>query len=159
MDVLFGVIGVIGIMAGLAGIFLPFLPGIPLAWLGVFIYAIGTGFERLSVAVIVGLGIGMAVISIMDFLAPVIGAKRYRASTWGMLGAAVGGLIGIIFLNIWGIVIGPMAGAFIAELLAGKRGEEAWRSALGAFVGFIAGTLVKLVYVIVLVGFFIASWF
>ena len=31
-------------LVGLAGIVLPFFPGVPLVWLGLFIFAIGTGF-------------------------------------------------------------------------------------------------------------------
>ncbi|GAG62169.1 unnamed protein product [marine sediment metagenome] len=39
-------------VVGLLGVVLPVLPGIPLAWLGLFIYALGTGFERISIATV-----------------------------------------------------------------------------------------------------------
>ena len=40
-------------LVGLVGVFAPILPGIPVAWLGFFIYAIGTGFERISVVTVI----------------------------------------------------------------------------------------------------------
>lgn len=40
-------------IVGLLGVVLPVLPGIPLAWLGLFIYALVTGFERISIATVI----------------------------------------------------------------------------------------------------------
>ena len=159
MDVLWSIIGVIGILVGVIGIFAPILPGIPVAWAGVFIYAIGTGWEKMGIWTVVGLGIAMAVILALDLLAPALGAKKYKASKWGMLGAVIGGIVGVIVLNVWGIVLGPILGAFIAEFIVQRDSGIAMKSALGAFIGFMAGVLVKLVYMVVLTGFFIASWF
>jgi uncharacterized protein YqgC (DUF456 family) len=42
-------------------------------------------------------------------------------------------------------VVGPLAGAFIGELIAGQRSDRAMRSALGAFAGFMAATGLKVI--------------
>jgi hypothetical protein len=63
-------------LVGLIGIFAPVLPGIPIAWLGLFIYAIGTGFERISVVTIIVFAAITALILILDALAPMLGAKK-----------------------------------------------------------------------------------
>ena len=44
-----------------------------------------------------------------------------------------------------GVVLGPFAGAFIGEMIATKDSKVAFRSAMGAFLGFLFGTTIKLV--------------
>jgi uncharacterized protein YqgC (DUF456 family) len=145
--------------AGLLGIFLPILPGVPLAWLGLFIYAIGTGFDRISILTTVVFFILMLLSLLLDLLAPMLGASKYRASRYGIIGAFIGLMIGIIAFGFWGIIVGPFAGAFLGELITRRPPKQALRSALGAFLGFIAGSLVKTILVLIMLGFFIASLF
>jgi len=146
-------------LVGLIGVFAPFIPGIPLAWLGLFIYAIGTGFESISIPVIITFFILMVLISIVDFLAPMLGAKKYQASKFGIIGALLGLIIGILTLSLWGIVIGPFLGVFGFELISKKQSKGAFKAAVGTFMGFIAGTLIKIIFLSIMGGYFIFSWF
>jgi len=66
------------------------------------------------------------------------------------MGSTSGLVIGLFFGSV-GIILGPFVGAFIGELLAGKNHRIAIRAALGSFIGFIFGTISKLV----VSGFFI----
>lgn len=147
------------IIIGLLGVILPILPGIPLAWLGLFIYAIGTGFDRLSIVTIVIFFILMLFTLILDFVAPMLGAKKYQASKLGIFGAFLGFTVGIFTFGFWGIILGPLIGAFLGELLVGRKPKQAFGSALGALLGFVAGTLFKIIVILVMAGFFIASLF
>ena len=147
------------VVVGLIGVFAPILPGIPLAWLGLFIYAIGTGFERISIAAVIIFFILMAVVTVLDFLAPMLGAKKYKASKYGILGAFLGLIVGIIIFGFWGIILGPFIGAFSVELIVRRQPKGAFKSAVGTFVGFIAGALMKVIFILIMSGFFIASWF
>ncbi|HSW57563.1 MAG TPA: DUF456 domain-containing protein [Dehalococcoidales bacterium] len=146
-------------LAGLAGIILPFIPGVPLAWLGLFIYAIGTGFERISIFTTVVFFILTLLTLVLDLISPMLGAKKYRASKWGIIGATLGLPAGILFLGFWGIILGPFIGALLGELISRRKGSLAFKSAFGTVIGFLAGTLVKIVIVLIMMGFFIASWF
>lgn len=159
MTVLWIVLGVVLMLVGLAGVILPILPGVPLAWLGLFIYALGTGFERISVTTTVIFLLVVLVTLLLDFLAPMLGARKYRASWFGVLGATIGLLVGIVLLGFWGIILGPFVGALLAELLAGRQPAGAVRSAFGTFVGFLAGTVLRLAVVLSMIGFFIVSLF
>ena len=47
----------------------------------------------------------------------------------------------------------------LAEKMSGKDPHTAMRSAIGSFLGFLAGTMMKLVYSIVVGYYFIASFF
>ena len=144
---------------GALGVVLPVLPGIPLAWLGLFIYALATGFEEISVTVIVVFFVLMVLSLVLDFLAPLLGAKKYRASALGVIGAFIGTIVGIFVLGFWGIILGPLAGAFLGELIASGKPKQAFGSAVGAFLGLVAGSLVKLTLILIMAGFFIASFF
>ncbi|MBA7565234.1 MAG: DUF456 family protein [Dehalococcoidia bacterium] len=146
-------------LVGFIGVFAPILPGIPLAWLGLFIYAIGTGFERISVTTIIVFAAITALILLLDFLAPMLGAKKFQASRYGVLGAFLGLIVGIIFLGFWGIIIGPFLGAFFFELLAERKAKGALKAAFGTFIGYVVGALVKVIFICVMAGFFIASLF
>jgi uncharacterized protein YqgC (DUF456 family) len=146
-------------VVGLLGVVLPTLPGIPLAWLGLFIYAFGTGFDRISIATVIVFFVLMVFALVLDFMAPMLGAKKYRASKLGIFGAFVGLVAGIFILGFWGIILGPFIGALLGELIMGRNPKQALGSALGAFLGFIAGTLFKLIIILIMAGFFIASLF
>ncbi len=147
-------------LVGLVGVFAPILPGIPVAWLGLFIYAIGTGFERISVTTVIVFAAITALIMLLDSLAPVLGAKKFQASRWGMLGAFLGMIIGIIFLGFWGVILGPFLGAFLFELLfARKKTKGALKAAFGTFIGYVVSALVKVIFICIMAGFFIASLF
>jgi uncharacterized protein YqgC (DUF456 family) len=145
-------------IVGLLGAVVPLIPGVPIAWLGLFIYAIATGFERISIAVTVIFFVLMLLTVLLDFLAPMLGASKYRASRWGIIGAFLGFIVGIFVLGFWGIIFGPLVGAFLGELIARKKPKQALGSALGAFLGFIAGVLFKIILVLIMAGFFIASF-
>lgn len=159
ITILLAILCFVLMVAGLAGVFLPLLPGIPLAWLGLFIYAIGTGFDRISILTTVVFFILMLITLLFDFIAPMLGASKYRASKWGVIGAFLGFTVGIIVFQFWGVILGPFLGAFLGELIAKRQPGRALKSALGAFLGFVAGTLVKTILILIMLGFFIMSLF
>jgi uncharacterized protein YqgC (DUF456 family) len=159
VTVLFAVLGSVLILAGLIGVFTPIIPGVPLAWLGLFIYAIGTGFDRISIVTVVVFFVLMVIIMVLGFLAPMLGARKYRASKYGILGAFLGLVGGIIIFGFWGIILGPFIGAFSAELVVKRQARGAFRSAVGTFIGFVVGSLMKVIFILIMSGFFIASWF
>jgi uncharacterized protein YqgC (DUF456 family) len=157
--VIYAVICSILILVGLIGVFAPILPGIPIAWLGFFIYAIGTGFERISILTVVIFAILTALIMLLDFLAPMLGAKKYKASKYGIIGAFLGLMVGIIVFGFWGIILGPFIGAFLLEWLAKRQVKGALKAALGTFIGYIFGALIKVIFILIMAGFFIVSLF
>ena len=60
------------------------------------------------------------------------------------------GLIAGFWLGPFGIIIGPFVGAFVGELIASNNSEHALKAAWGSFVGFLFGTLLKLVVCLVM---------
>ena len=159
MTVLVTILVFVMILLGLAGVILPFLPGVPLAWAGLLLYGLVTGFAKVSVLAVVVFGLLMLATLALDLLAPMLGASKFRASRWGLFGVFIGFIVGVIWFGLPGIIIGPLLGALAGELIAGKPGGQAFKSALGAMLGFLAGTLIKVTLVLIMLGYFIVSIF
>ncbi len=144
---------------GFFGVFIPFLPGVPLAWLGLFLYAFFTHFATISLTtVLVFLGVTILTL-ILDFVAPILGAKRNHATKYGIIGASLGFLIGIFVLGPLGIIAGPFLGAFAGEFFAGKKSGAALDSAIGTLKGFVLGMIFKVTAILVMLGFFVVALF
>jgi len=160
---MWNVLGIIAcfilMIIGLAGVVLPVLPGVPLAWLGLLVYGLGNGFEDISILTIVIFFILMLLTLAIDFIAPMLGAKKYKASKWGVIGVFLGFIIGIITLGPWGIILGPFLGALIGELIALREPGQALKAAFGAMLGFVTGSLLKITLILIMMGFFIISLF
>lgn len=140
---------------GLFGAVIPFLPGPPLAWLGLLVYGIVTHFTKISVEAVVSFGVLMVLTVVMEIFAPAIVARGYKATRYGSWGAALGGILGIILLGPFGVLLGPLVGALVGEYLALSNSKQAWRSAWGAFVGFLVGTFLKIIATVAMVGYFV----
>ena len=137
------IIGIVFLIAGLVGSFLPVIPGPPLAWLGLLsLYFINDVPDNIYLLVITfAVAVGM---SILDYFLPAIGTKKYGGSKYGSWGATIGLVLGLIFFPPFGFLIGPFVGAFIGEIIFNKSNtKNAFRSAVGSFVGFLVSSFMK----------------
>jgi uncharacterized protein YqgC (DUF456 family) len=74
---------------------------------------------------------------------------------WG----CVIGLIAGLWMTPIGLIVGPFLGALIGELLGNAKAEHALRAAVGSFVGFLFGTLLKLIACFVMGWYFVQALF
>ena len=137
-------------LAGLIGSLLPVLPGVPL----VLVAAIGHRlyFGATSVSnVVLGVLVALTLVSIaFDFLAGMLGAKKFGATWRGMTGAVIGGIVGLFF-NLPGIILGPFIGATLFEMLGDKEFKKAAHAGLGATVGLLLGIVGKFSICVVMI--------
>ena len=148
-------IAVLLFLCGFAGSFLPVLPGTFFVWLGIFIHKIWLGdasvpwtFFWIATALTL-------FCQVLDPACAYLGAKKFGATWRGGLGAILGGIAGIVFFNLAGLVIGPIVGAILFELLNNRNMKEAGKAGAGAIVGGLAAFALKLV----LTCFMIAGFF
>ena len=92
----------------------------------------------------------------LDYLATSVGARKLSASWRGMLGAILGGLVGLFF-SIPGILLGPFIGAFLLEMAGGYEYRLALRAGAGATLGLLAGAVGKFAVCIVMITLFAAN--
>ncbi len=129
-------------LAGLVGSLLPVLPGTPLvlvAAIGHRLYFGATSASNLVLGILVALTL---VSLVFDFLAGMLGAKKFGATWRGMTGAVIGGIVGLFF-NLPGIILGPFIGATLFEMLGDKEFKKAAHAGLGATVGLLLGIVGK----------------
>lgn len=142
------------VVIGFAGTIIPMLPGIPLIFGGFLVWGLASGWKDYTMQTVVILGIVTAAIWLLEYYAGAIGAKKYGASKAGVWGTVLGGIIGVFAFNIPGLVIGSFLGAVIGEVIIGRSRREAWRAGWGAFLGFLAGTAIKVIAGLVMAGLF-----
>jgi len=158
MDWLYIFLGAIFILVGIIGCFLPVLPGPPISFLGILILQL-TSNPPFSTEFIFFWGLITLAVTIMDYVIPVYGTKRFGGSKYGVIGSMIGLIIGIIFFPPLGIIIGPLVGAILGEYYSGKSSNRAMKSALGSFMGFLLGTFIKLIVSLVLAFYFFINIF
>lgn len=146
MTLLLIAIGVALLLAGFVGCVLPVLPGPPLSFAGLFLLWWGVGFEAASfgTTTVVVLGVLSVVVTVLDFVVPAMGAKKYGASRAGVWGSVLGMIVGMIFFPPFGMLIGAFLGALAFEAMSGKESAAAMRAAWGVFVGTVVGIVMKL---------------
>ena len=145
------------VVLGVLGTVLPVLPGILLVFGGLFLAAWAQDFARVGV-------VGMSIIGILalvafgaDFVASLLGAKRVGASPKALIGAAIGGFVGVFF-GLPGILIGPFVGAITGELLARGGWRQATKVGLGTTAGLLFAAVAKLVIAFLMIGTFAAFY-
>ena len=142
---------------GVLGTVLPVLPGILLVFGGLFLAAWAQDFTRVG-------WIGLSVIGVLalmgfgaDFVASLLGAKRVGASPKALIGAAIGGFIGVFF-GLPGILLGPFIGAVLGELWARGGLAQATKVGLGTTIGLLFAAIAKLVLAFLMIGTFAAFY-
>ena len=143
MDIALLIVAFLLMAVGIIGCIVPGLPGTPLAYAGLWIAQI-TERVDFSWQTLLVWGIVTVVISVLDYVVPAWGTKQFGGTKWGVWGSMIGVFAGLAFGPV-GVIVGPLAGAVIGELLGGKEMMAALRAGWGSFVGLLFGTILKLI--------------
>ena len=168
MDYFLAIIGALSIIIGIIGSILPGLPGPPLSYFGLLLLH-WTRFAQFSFKMLVIWAVIVMVVAVLDYVVPIWGTKKFGGTRSGVRGSTIGLIIGIILLPMLGIVLGPFGlfgilggpfiGAWIGERYAGQNANQAMRAAMGSFIGFLAGTFMKIAVSMILAFYFFRAVF
>lgn len=137
------IFGLILIIVGLLGSILPVLPGPPLAYAGLLIQQFREP-NPFTTRFLVIWAVITVIIVVLDYLVPIWGTKRYGGTKYGIWGCTLGFLLAF-WMGPIGIIAGPFIGAFVGEMIAQQNSKIALRAAWGSVVGFLLGTVIKLI--------------
>ncbi len=155
MDTILLLIGFVCVIVGIFGSFLPVLPGPIISWVGLLLLYLTEKVENnywvLGISLFVVL-----VISILDYMIPAKGTKKFGGSSYGIWGTNIGMIIGIFVPIPFGFIIGAFIGAFVGELLYNSQDKNrALKAATGSLLGFLASSFIKFVVCMLLCGWFV----
>ena len=152
-DYILAVLGALIMILGIIGCLVPVLPGPPLSFLGLLLLHF-TRFAQFTAWTLVIFAAIALVVTLLDYLVPIWGTKKFGGSKYGTRGAAIGLVIGL-FLGPLGIIIGPLAGAFVGEMIFKDNVTYALKAGFGSLVGFLAGIGLKLAASFVMTFYFV----
>ena len=137
-------------LIGLAGNLIPGVPGTPLALVAAIAHRLYFGESSMNDLVLAVLIILTVASVLFDFLATMIGAKKFGATWRGTVGAAVGGVVGLFF-SLPGILLGPFVGATLFEMLGDRQCKDAVKAGAGAVFGLLLGVIGKSVLCVIMI--------
>lgn len=143
MDIFLLIVAFLFLLIGIIGCIVPGLPGTPIAYAGLWI-AQATDRIDFSWQFLLIWGIVVVVISVLDYVVPAWGTKKFGGTSWGVWGSTIGVFIGLFFGAV-GVIVGPLVGAILGELIAGKQLGAALKAGWGSFVGILFSTVIKLI--------------
>jgi uncharacterized protein YqgC (DUF456 family) len=154
MEILLLILALLLMLTGLIGCLIPVIPGPPVSFIA-FIILHFTPYAHFSAKQLWIFALLSLFVQILDYFVPIWGTKRFGGTKTGIRGSTVGLIVSVFILPFLGIVIGPFGlfgiiagpfiGAYVGESIAGKDSHEALKAAIGSFIGFLTGTLIKLI--------------
>lgn len=155
-DYILLITGLVLIILGIIGCLVPVLPGPPLSFLALIMLHLSR-FGQFTGNTLIMLGAVTLVVTVLDYIVPIWGTRRFGGSKYGMRGATVGLVIGL-FLGPLGIIIGPFIGAIVGELIFRDDLNYAIKAGFGSLLGFLAGIGLKLAASLLITFFFFREW-
>lgn len=148
------------LISGLVGCVLPILPGHLIIFIGAIAHRLmlgdDSGVKWWTFLILLVL---MAASQIFEIASGAAGAKWFGGTKWGALGALVGSIVGLFFLP-FGLLLGPLGGAFLFEIaFAQKDTKPAAISGVGSVVGTLAGMVVKIIVGVAMIVWFLLDVF
>ena len=95
MEVVFAILAALALLAGFVGCVVPVLPGPALAYAGLLLM-LPTSHPP-GMATVVACGALVAAVTVLDYVVPAFGAKKFQCSKWGVLGCMAGTVAGLFF--------------------------------------------------------------
>ncbi|MFO7573876.1 MAG: DUF456 domain-containing protein [Bacteroidales bacterium] len=145
------------LLVGIIGCLVPVLPGPPLSYAGLILLHFSR-FASFSSEKLLILAAVAIVVTVMDYIVPIWGTRKFGGSKYGTRGATVGLIIGL-FLGPPGIIMGPFIGAFVGELIYKDDINYALKAGFGSLIGFLTGVGLKLAASFLITFYFIKGFF
>ena len=157
MEVFWWLFAIVVMALGLIGTVIPILPGTTIILAAAMVHRVALGPDRsLGWSALLALLLLTLLTFVIDVAAGYLGAKRFGATKWGLIGASVGVIAGLFF-GLFGIFVGPVMGAIAGEVIGGKEIVKAGRAGWGTFLGSLAGVIAKLFIGLIMIVIFLMN--
>lgn len=153
-DIIIDIVRFLVITGVVGSIFLQvfLIPGSVIQFALILIYQVVSGDGRIGYPVIIVFGVLTVVAALIDNVVVALGAKKFKSSKWGTIGAFIGGIVTLFTYHIWP----PFVLAVLFEYFFNKREvKSAFKAGFGAMIGFLCGYLLKIVITVIIAVFFV----
>lgn len=155
MAIIYWSIIIILFVVAFVGLFYPIIPSVLFLLAGFILYGVFFNFKPFSLFFWLIQGLLIILLFLADYIANIIGIKKYGGSKAGVWGSTIGILIGPFVIPFLGILIGPFIGAISAELLVNKRSlKDSLKIGFGSVIGFISSVVTKTIIQAFMIGYF-----
>ena len=159
MHVFVSIVTALLMLGGLAGAVAPVIPGPLLVLAGALLYGWYGDFALITWTALAVLAALTALSFVLDYAASIIGARAFGSGRWGIIGSCIGACAGFMVANVFGAVIGMFAGACVFELARGRDLRTSLKIGCGTLVGFLAGTIGKILITVAMIAIFVLKLF
>jgi uncharacterized protein YqgC (DUF456 family) len=151
------IFGLLLAIVGLIGCILPIIPGPIFSFLSLIILSLAKDWEPFSLLFLLVMAGLTFFVTTLDYIIPVVSAKKSGATKLGLWLSVIGMLVGILFFPPWGMLIGAFIGGILGEIMAGNKGKDALKVGWGIFLGNMLGIGFKLAFSLVVIFFYIKA--
>jgi uncharacterized protein len=160
LDTVYWILISIMFIVGFVGLVFPIIPSVLFIFGGIVLYGFLFTFDQFNWFFWVVQILLVVMLFAADYVANMIGVKKYGGSKAAIWGSTIGILAGPFVIPAFGILIGPFIGAILAELLVHKKDlVTASKIGFGSVLGFISSVVAKAVIQIFMVGYFLLAVF
>ena len=157
MEAFWWLFAIVLMALGLIGTVIPIVPGTTIILAAAVVHRLVLGADRsLGWSALIAMLVLTLLTYAVDAAAGYLGAKRFGATKWGLIGGAAGALLGLFF-GLLGLFVGPVIGAVAGELIGGKEVMKAGRAGWGTFLGGLAGVVAKLFIGLIMIVIFLMN--
>lgn len=143
-EIIIFIVALVCAALSIAGSIIPVIPG-PILGYGSLWLAQWSGYCAFSNQFMIVMAIATAAVFAADYILPPLITRKMGGSKAASWGATLGMLFGMFFTPV-GMIAGMLIGAFVGEMIfARNTSDKSVRAALGAFLGFLLGTGLKLI--------------
>ena len=142
----------LAMVAGLVGVLVPVLPGLLLIWAAGLWWTIADGGGPARWTVLVVLTALLALGTVAKYVLPARSAAARGAPTSTLVVGAAGAVVGFFAIPVVGLLVGGVAGIYLAEYRRLRDGGRAWTSTRAALVAIGAGLLIEFTAGVLMLG-------
>lgn len=155
MELLYWSLIILLFIVAFIGLVYPIVPSVLFLLAGFLLYGVFFDFQPFRWYFWLIQGLFIILLFVADYIANMIGIKKYGGSKAGIWGSTIGMIVGPFVIPFLGILIGPFIGAIAAELIFNKRNfKESIKIGFGSVIGFISSVITKTIIQILMIVFF-----
>lgn len=145
LDVLGWILVIALFVVGMAGAVYPVLPGVIAIYFAYFVYGWFFSFDSFGVVFWIVQTFIVIVLLVADYLVGAWGVQKFGGSKLSVWLSTIGIIIGPFVIPAFGLIIGPLVGAMIGELIKGETLSKAFKVGIGSVVGLLSSIVVKVI--------------